>query len=336
MQKKSYTHMSAEERETLSLGQAQGFSLRAMARVLGRAPSTVSREHARNARDHPYQACTAQRLAAARARQPRRPRKLLDPWLWQYVRTHLGQGCSPEQIAGRLRRAYPDDMRKHLSTETIYAALYVLPRGALRQELLTALRQARKARRPRSRGTDRRGQLPNITPIADRPAEVASRTVPGHWEGDLIKGARNGSAVGTLVERTTRLVLLARMGGADAASAYQGFTKKLRHVPAPLRKTLTYDRGKEMAEHERLAQRLAIQVFFADPHSPWQRGTNENTNGLLRQYLPKGTDLSGYTQRDLNAIAHRLNTRPRKCLHFATPLEVFTQLRHHSPVALGT
>jgi len=227
-------------------------------------------------------------------------------------------------------------MRKHLSTETLYAAVYVLPRGTLRQELLAALRQARPARRPRSRGTDRRGQRLNRTSIADRPAEVASRTVPGHGEGDLIKGARNGSAVGTLVERTTRLVLLARMDGADAASAYQGFTKKLRHVPAPLRKTLTDDQGKEMAQHERLAQRLAIQVFFADPHSPWQRGTNENTKGLLRQYLPKGTDVSGHTQRELNAIAHRLNTRPRKCLNSATPLEVFTQLCHHSPVALGT
>ena len=336
MPQQCYTHMSIEERDTLSLGLAQGYSLRTMARVLGRAPSTVSRESARNARGHPYRACTAQHLAAARARQPRRPRKLLDPWLWQYVRTHLGQGCSPEQIAGRLRRAYPDEMRKHLSAETIYVALYVLPRGALRRELLAALRQARKARRPRSRGADRRGQLPNMTPIAARPADVASRTVPGHWEGDLIKGARNGSAVGTLVERTTRLVILARMEGTDARSARAGFTKKLRHVPAPLRKTLTYDQGKEMAEHERLAQRLAIQIFFADPHSPWQRGTNENTNGLVRQYLPKGTDLSGYTQRELNALAHRLNTRPRKCLNFATPLEVFTQLRHDSPVALGT
>jgi len=227
-------------------------------------------------------------------------------------------------------------MGKHLSAETIYAALYVLPRGSLRSEVLATLRQARKARRPRARGTDRRGQLPNMTPIADRPTEVTTRTVPGHWEGDLIKGARNRSAVGTLVERTTRLVLLARMGGTDAANAYQGFTKKLRHVPAPLRKTLTYDRGKEMAEHERLAHRLSIQIFFADPHSPWQRGTNENTNGLLRQYLPKGTDLSTYTQRKLNAIAYRLNTRPRKCLGFATPLEVYAHLRHHSPVALGT
>ena len=336
MSKNCYTHMSAEERETLSVGLAQGLPLRVMARVLGRAPSTVSREYTRNARGGPYRACTAQRLAAARARQPRRSRKLLDPWLWQYVRTQLGQGYSPEQIAGRLRHVYPDNMRKRLSAETIYAALYVLPRGVLRSELLAALRQARKARRPRSRGADRRGQLPNRTSIADRPAEVASRTVPGHWEGDLIKGARNGSAVGTLVERTTRLVILARMEGTDAGSAREGFTRKLRHVPASLRKTLTYDRGKEMAEHERLAQRLAIQVFFADPYSPWQRGTNENTNGLLRQYLPKGTDLSGYTQRELNAIAHRLNTRPRKCLDFATPLEVFTQLRHDSPVALGT
>jgi len=337
MRTRSYRHLSAEERETLSLGLARGHSLRTMARVLGRAPSTVSRESVRNTvRGHPYRACTAQVQAAARARQPRRSRKLQDPWLWQYVRTQLAEGCSPEQIAGRLRRAYPDDMGKQLSAETIYVGLYVLPRGMLRSELLAALRQARKVRRPRARGIDRRGQIPNMTPIAERPAEVATRTVPGHWEGDFIKGARNGSAVGTLVERTTRLVILAKMTGTDATSARAGFMKKLRHIPALLRKTLTYDRGKEMAEHERLAERLAIQIFFADPYSPWQRGTNENTNGLLRQYLPKGTDLSGYTQRDLNAIAHRLNTRPRKCLDFATPLEVYAQLRHHSPVALGT
>ena len=214
--------------------------------------------------------------------------------------------------------------------------LEVLPRGTLRSARLAALRQARKARRPRARGTDRRGQLPTMTPIVAPPTEVATRTGPGHWEGDLIKGARNGSAVGTLVERTTRLVILARMEGTDATSAREGVTKKLRHVPALLRKTLTYDRGKEMPEHAQLAQRLAIQIFFADPYSPWQRGTNENTNGLLRQYLPKGPDLSGYTQRERNALAHRLNTRPRKCLNFATPVEVYTHLRHHSPVALGT
>lgn len=220
MRTKSYRHTSAEERETVSLGLACGYSLRTMATVLGRAPSTVSRELTRNTtRGCPYRACTAQVQAAARARQPRRPRELLDPWLWQYVRTHLAERCSPEQIAGRLRRAYPDDMGKQLSAETIYVGLYVLPYGELRSELLAALRQARKARRPRARGTDRRGQIPNMTPIAERPAEVATRTVPGHWEGDLIKGARNGSAVGTLVERTTRLVILARMDGTDATSA---------------------------------------------------------------------------------------------------------------------
>ena len=328
--------MSAEDRETLSLGLAHGHSLRTMARVLGRAPSTVSREHARNAMRPHDRACTAQTLAAARARQPRRPRKRLDPWLWQYGQTQLAEGCSPEQIAGRLHHAYPHDMGTQLSAETIEVGLYELPRGTLRSALRAARRQARKARRPRARGTDRRGQIPNMTPIAERPAEVATRTVPGHGEGDRIKGARNGSAVGTLGERTTRLVLLARMEGTDARSACLGFTKKLRHVPAPLRKTLTYDRGNERAEHERLAHRLAIQIFCADPYSPWQRGTNENTNGLLRQYLPKDTDVSEYRQRELHAIAHRLNTRPRKCLNCATPLDVYAHLRPHAPVALGT
>lgn len=337
MNQKSYTHLSFEERETLSLGLAQGQSLRTLATILGRTPSTLSREHARNATGSgPYRACTAQARATGRTRLARRPRKLLDRWLWRYVQTHLSRGHSPEHIAGRLRREYPADMQKRLSAATIYVGLYVGPRGALRSALLAALRQARNTRRPRSRGTDRRGQIPNMTLLAERPADVATRTVPGHWEGDLIKGARHGSAVGTLVERTSRLVLLARLEGTDAQSACDGLTKKLRRIPAALRKTLTYDRGKEMAEHEQLAQRLAIQVFFADPHSPWQRGTNENTNGLLRQSLPKGTDLSPYTQRALNAIAQRLNTRPRKCLDGATPLEVFTNLRHLSPVALGT
>jgi IS30 family transposase len=329
MNKKTYTHLSFEERETLSFGLFQGQTFRTMATVLGRSPSTLSREYTRNTpRTLPYRACTAQTRAVARGRQPRRPRKLLDPWLWRYVRTHVLQGHSPEQIAGRLRHEYPDDMQKHLSAETIYVGLYVLPRGTLRSQLLLALRQSRKTRRPRARGRDRRGQIPNMRLIAERPAEVDTRTVPGHWEGDLIKGARNGSAVGTLVERTSRLVILARLEGTDARSTCDGFTKKLRYIPAPLRQTLTYDRGKEMTEHERLAKRLALQVFFADPHSPWQRGTNENTNGLLRQYLPKGTDLSSYTQCELNAIAQKLNTRPRKCLNWETPLEVFTHFRH--------
>jgi len=186
----------------------------------------------------------------------------VDLWLWQYMQTHLAAGCSPEQIAGRLQRAYPDDMGKQLLTETLYAGLYVLPRGTLRSELLVALRQAHKAWRHRVSGTDRRGQIPHMTLIAERPAAVATRTVPGHWECDLLKGTRNRSAVGTLVERTTRLVILAKMTGTDATSARQGFTKKLQPVPAMLRKTLTYNRGKEMAAHEQLAKRLAIRVFL--------------------------------------------------------------------------
>ena len=288
MTKRCYTHLSAEDRETLSLGLTQGESLRALARVLGRAPSTLCREYARNTtRGRPYRACTAQSQAAIRARQPRRSRTRLDSWLWQYVRTHLAEGCSPEQIAGRLQRAYPDDMGTQLSAETIYAGLSVRPRGILRSALLAALRQARKARRPRARGTDRRGQIPNMTPIAARPAEVVTRTVPGHWEGDLIKGARNGSAVGTLVERTTRLVILARMDGTDARSAREGFTKKLRHVPALLRKTLTDDRGKEMAEHERLAERLAIRVFFAAPTARGNAAPTRTRMGCCASTCPK-------------------------------------------------
>lgn len=221
MHRRLYRPLTAEERETLNLGLAHGQSLRAVARILGRAPSTLSREVTRNTtRGCPYRACTAQNQATARAQHPRRTRKLLDPWLWQHVKTQLIQGCSPEQIAGRLRRTDPDDMGKHLSTETIYAGLYVLLRGALRTELLAALRQARKTRRPRARGKDRRGQLPNSTPITARPADVATRAVPRHWEGDLLKRARNSSAVGALVEPTTRLVLLTRMDGTDAASAY--------------------------------------------------------------------------------------------------------------------
>jgi transposase, IS30 family len=336
MHTRSYRHLTAEERETMSLGLAHGPFAPRDGPDLGTGPkhpqSRGSPEHdPRLSLSRLYRAEPRHSSSSSPTTRPKAPR----PVVVAVRTTQLTRGCSPEQIAGRLRRAYPEDMEKHLSTETIYPALYVLPRGFLRSELLATLRQARKARRPRARGRDRRGQIPNMTPITERPADVATRTVPGHWEGDLLKGARNGSAVGTLVERTTRLVLLARMDGTEAVSAYQGFTKKLRHVPAPLRKTLTYDRGKEMAEHERLAHRLSIQVFFADPHSPWQRGTNENTNGLLRQYLPKGTDLSRHTQRELNAIAHRLNMRPRKCLGFATPLEVYTHVRHHSSVALG-
>lgn len=220
---------------------------------------------------------------------------------------------------------HPDEPPWQVSHETIYCALYALPRGALRKELIASLRKAHQRRRSRTRGADRRGILPNMTSIHGRPIEVAARQVPGHWEGDLIKGAGNRSAVGTLVERKSRYLLLAKMRDASAEATLKAFTQRFRHVPLCVRKTLTYDQGREMAQHETLAQRLQIQVFFADPHSPWQRPTNENTNGLIREYLPKGMDLSLISQGYLNAIARQLNNRPRRCLDYETPLEVFSR-----------
>jgi IS30 family transposase len=243
--------------------------------------------------------------------------------LFCVIEDYLREGWSPEQIAGMLERAFPDDPSKTVSHETIYSALYVMPRGGLRKELIACLRHGRGGRRPRSRGQDRRGQIPDMLSLHVRPPEVEDRLVPGHWEGDLIKGARNQSSVGTLVERTSRLVLLARMTAATAEAALESFTEILNRVHAPMRKTLTYDQGKEMSRHKDLTAATGVTVYFADPHSPWQRGSNENTNGLLRQYLPKGADLSGLTQDELDAIAWKLNTRPRKIHAFRSPIEVY-------------
>ena len=228
---------------------------------------------------------------------------LTDSWLHRYVSRRLQHGWSPQQIAARLRRDYPQDVAKRISHETIYAAIYIVPSGELRRTLISCLRQHRKVRRHRYRSGLKRGDIPNPTPIAARPIEVEARLIPGHWEGDIRKGRANGSAVGTLVERSTRLVLLARMPGLDSRSVVQGFARKLGSIPQPLRQSMTYDQGREMARHELLSKKLKLQIYFADPHSPWQRGTNENTNGLLRQYLPKSADLTALTQCELNAIA---------------------------------
>ncbi|MEC5218562.1 IS30 family transposase [Actimicrobium sp. GrIS 1.19] len=221
---------------------------------------------------------------------------------------------------------YPDDPHLRVSHETIYTALYAMPRGELRRDLIACLRQGNDARRPRSRGTDRRGSIPEMQSLHIRPPEVADRLIPGHWEADLIKGAFNRSAVGTLVERTTRLVILARMPDASAASALAGFTAALNRVAAPLRKTMTYDQGREMSRHRELTAQTGVAIYFCDPHSPWQRGSNENTNGLLRQYMPKGTDLSHLTQDDLDAIAYQMNTRPRKVHDYRSPLEIYGEI----------
>lgn len=332
-----YRHLTMDERNTIHRRRLEGASLRAIARDLARPASTVAREIARNEPATRYDAVAAGRRYD---RHRSRGRRKLAPGtaLWQGVVMDLYRGWSPEQIAGWRRRMHPDEPAQRVSHETIYLALYALPRGELKKALLAQLRQGHKTRRPRSRGQDRRGGLKNMTSIHERPAEVADRTVPGHWEGDLIKGAGNRSAVGTLVERTSRYVILARMTGTDAEAALNGFTRALRPLVPDLRKTLTYDQGKEMARHEELAQRLRLEVYFADPHSPWQRPSNENANGLIREYLPKGMDLSGVSQAQLNAIARRLNERPRKVLGFRTPTEVFQQqiLNLNRGVALQT
>jgi IS30 family transposase len=333
-----YSHLSAVEREEISRGVALGYGVQAIARQLGRSASSVSRELRRNAeRPTSYRATVAQWRAQRRARRARRPRKLAtDRWLRRYVGRRLRAGWSPQQVAARLKRDYPRDMGKRISHETIYAAIYIVPRGALRRTLIGCLRQHRKVRRPRHRSGRKPGDIPHLTPIAARPVEVEARLVPGHWEGDILKGHANGSAVGTLVERSTRLVLLARMPGLDSRSVVQGFARKLGGIPQPLRKSMTYDQGREMARHELLHRKLKLQVYFADPHSPWQRGTNENTNGLLRQYLPKNADLAALSQRELNAIAARLNNRPRQTLNWMTPNEAWEAQLKSLNVALGT
>ena len=328
----NYEHLTAEERATLMVMRADGCSQRAVARCLGRSPSTVSRELARNASCCKpvgdtivvisYDASLAGKRALELRHEPRRSPKLAaDTALFAVMLDYLRDGWSPEQIAGRLKRAWPDDQSKTVSHETIYTALYAMPRGGLRKDLIACLRHGRAKRRPRSRGQDRRGQISDMLSLHVRPPEVEDRLVPGHWEGDLIKGARNQSAVGTLVERTSRLVLLARMESATAEAALAGFTCILNRVHMPMRKTLTYDQGKEMSRHQDLTALTGVTVYFADPHSPWQRGSNENTNGLLRQYFPRGTDLSVHSQARLNSVARQLNERPRKTLGYYSPAE---------------
>ena len=322
-----YQHLTAAERVTLMVMRAEGESQRACAAHLGRSSSTISRELARNPQAcGRYDGVIADRRARALRQAPGLHPKLgPDTPLFGVVHDHLRAGWSPEQVAGILKRAFPDDKSRNVVHETIYTAIYVMPRGELRRDVIACLRKARGKRRPRSAGLDRRGQIPDMVSISSRPIEVEDRVIPGHWEGDLIMGAYNRSCVGTLVERTSRIVALVRMDGSTAEAALAGFSRALSGVPPSMRKTLTYDQGKEMARHQELTAATSVAVYFADPHSPWQRGSNENTNGLLRQYLPKGADLSAFSQADLDAIAWKLNTRPRKMHGFRTPCEVFAE-----------
>src|SRR5688500_6686711 len=319
--------LTVEDRVTIDLRRKDGWGVRAIARELGRSPSVISAELGRGREpDGNYAAGSAQAAAAVRwNRSGRRAKLAPDSPLFAEVAKLLRLQWSPEQIAGRRKRLEDGtevSSGLRVSHEAIYQAVYAVPRGELRRELLACLRQGKPQRGRRSKDGERRGRICDMTSIRERPAAVEGRLVPGHWEGDLIKGAGNRSSVGTLVERTSRKVVLIKLTDAKAETARDGFAAGLLAVPAPLRLTLTYDPGKEMARHRELTALTGLRVYFADPHAPWQRGSNENTNGLLRQYLPKGTDLSVFSQ--LDAIAARLNRR--KTLGFATPDEVFTAL----------
>jgi IS30 family transposase len=300
-------------------------SIRCIAKRLCRSPSTISRELLRSGGSEVYDAGHAHRQSEARRVAPRRlPKMHPDGTLFLVVRLCLQLRWSPQQIAAILKSMWPDDSSKTVSHETIYNALYLHPRGELKREMIACLRHHNQVRKPRSRGVDRRGLIKDMQSIHIRPPEVEDRIIPGHWEGDLIKGAGNRSSVGTLVERTTRFVVLAKMDDAGTVSVVDSFSAVLNRQPAAMRKTMTYDQGREMHGHKILTERTGVQIYFADPHSPWQRGSNENTNGLLRQYMPKGADLSVYSQDELDDIALSLNTRPRQTLGFRTPLAVYT------------
>ena len=313
--------LTERDQWAISRGRASGTSVRQISRQLRRAPSTVSREVCRHGGRRRYRAATADAVAWARGRRPKRCRLATHPALRDAVATKLTQKWSPQQIAGWLRRAYPDDPTMHVSHETIYLSLFVQSRGVLKKALQAQLRQRRTIRRPRTAPRPSGGYIVGAVSIRERPATVEDRAVPGHWEGDLLVGARQ-SYVATLVERCSRYVCLVRVSGRETRTVVQALTRHVKRLPAGLMATLTWDRGLELAAHRTFSIATGVQVYFCDPYSPWQRGTNENTNGLLRQYLPKGTDLARYTQAQLNKIARALNTRPRKTLGYRTPADI--------------
>jgi IS30 family transposase len=312
--------LRSAEREEISRALFAGQSIRAIAERLQRPPSTISREVNRNGGREHYRAADAEHCAWRRAERPKPCRLAGEATLCALVAAKLALNWSPEQIAGWLRSEYPDDPAMQISHETIYRTLYVQARGALKKELVAHLRRRRPIRRSRRYSTagQPRGQIIGAVSIAERPASVEDRAVPGHWEGDLLAGAKN-THIATLVERQSRFVQLIKVKSKDAVTVANALTRHVQRLPDGLIESLTWDRGLEMAHHQRFTMATEVQVYFCDPQSPWQRGTNENTNGLLRQYLPKGTDLSSVTQAQLNAIALQLNTRPRKTLGFMTP-----------------
>ncbi len=323
----SPARLSAADRESIRAGLEGGESLRAIARQLGRAPSTVSREVNANGGRVAYRGWRAHRRASDLARRPKQAKLAACKRLRAQVETWLAEELwSPVQISAQLRIVFPDDPMMRVSPETIYQSLYVQGRGALRKELAACLRTGRAVRRNRSR-IERRGRIPDMVNISERPAEVEDRAVPGHWEGDLIIGKDGASAVGTLVERSTRYVMLLHLPDDHTAETVRtAMTAKIKTLPQHLMKSITWDQGSEMSQHATFTIDTGIDIYFCDPHSPWQRGSNENTNGLLRQWMPKGTDLSLHTQADLNTIAYKLNNRPRQTLGWMKPSRALADL----------
>jgi len=331
MQKDNYKRLTIKERENISRGLAQKKPIRAIAREMNRSPSTISREIKRNSGKSDYRAFSASQRAktAAASRRKGKSKIAQQEPLRRYVLEKLREEWSPEEISRRIKMEYAWDITMKISHEAIYQYIYVLPRGELKQTLIKALRQEHKYRRTQKSGKteEKRGKIADMLSIEERPAEVADRTVPGHWEGDLILGKYKRSALGTLVERTTRYTILVPLGNQkDAISVREAYAKAFKTVPDELRKTLTYDQGKEMSEHQQFTIDTGIQVFFAHPASPWERGTNENTNGLIRQYFPKGTDFSQVSEDEIKKVQRKLNNRPRKVLNFYKPDEVLNKL----------
>ena len=324
--RRSRLALTLSEREEISRGVVAGRSVRAIALSLGRAPSTVSREVNRNGGRRRYRANAADQAAWDRAHRPKTCKLKQNRELARIVASKLQLQWAPQQIAGWLKYTYPDDENYQVSHETIYRSLFIQARGALKKELLQHLRKTRAMRRSRHKSLkgDGLGQITDAVSIHERPASVEDRAVPGHWEGDLIMGSNN-SQIATLVERHTRYVMLARVKSKDTETVINALIKQAHKLPRELYKSLTWDRGKEMADHKRFSLDTDIKVYFCDPQSPWQRGSNENTNGLLRQYFPKGMDLSSIHQNRLNAVARRLNERPRMTLNYRTPAERFNQ-----------
>jgi len=318
--------LSVAEREEISRGVVAGCSLRSIAASLNRSPSTISREIQRNGGQQQYRATVADQAAWDRAHRPKTCKLAQNPALARVVANKLQSAWSPRQIAGWLKRTYPDDETYQVSHETIYRTLFIQARGALKKELLQHLRRTRRMRRSRhhTQKTADQGQITDAVSIRERPTEAENRAVPGHWEGDLLFGSKN-SQIATLVERHSRYVLLARVKSKDTETVINALIKQAHTLPRELYRSLTWDRGSEMADHKRFTLDTDIKVYFCDPQSPWQRGSNENTNGLLRQYFPKGMDLSNVHQNRLNAVARQLNERPRETLNFETPAERFNQ-----------